>query len=99
MMQTTTRLITGIILLMLVVAALLIPQEIYANDEVSWVGRIETRPTGGFIGTWIVRGHAFTVTDTTQIKEELGPLSVGVCAEVKYVSAGSSDTANNIERQ
>ena len=98
-MQAITRMTAGIILLVLMVGALLIPQGIYAKDELSWVGRIETRPTSGFAGTWTVRGHTFTATGTTQIKEELGPLSVGVCAEVKYVSDGSGDTATTIERQ
>lgn len=99
MLHTMTRLTTGISLLVLMLAALLIPQGLSANDEVSWVGRIEARPTSGFVGAWTVRGHAFTVTDATQIKEELGPLSVGVCAEVKYISASGSDTATRIERQ
>jgi hypothetical protein len=63
------------------------------------VGRIETRPTSGVVGTWTVRGHSFNATSATQIKEELGPLSVGACTEVKYVSAGGTDTATTIERQ
>ena len=99
-MQTATRMTTGIVLIMLVAAALLpFPQGTYAKGELSWVGRVETRPTNGFVGTWTVRGHQFTATSSTVIKEELGPLSVGACAEVKYVSEGSTDTATTIERQ
>jgi hypothetical protein len=91
---------TGIVLIALVAATLLpFPHGTYAKDELSWVGRIETRPTSGSAGAWIVRGHPFTATSATLIKEELGPLSVGTCAEVKYVSAGSTDTATTIERQ
>ena len=97
-MQTATRMTTGTILIVLMAAALL-PLRTYAKDELSWVGRIETRPTSGAMGTWTVRRHLFSVTNATQIKEELGPLNVGACAEVKYVSAGGADTATRIERQ
>jgi hypothetical protein len=99
-MQTVNRMTTGIGLIMLVAAALLpFPRAIYAKGELSWVGRIETRPVSGFVGAWTVRGHQFTATSATLIKEELGPLSVGACAEVKYSSAGGVDTATRIERQ
>jgi hypothetical protein len=90
----------GIVLIALTAAALLpFPLSLYAKDELSWIGRIEARPSNGFVGTWTVRGHLFTVTGATQIKEELGPLSVGACAEVKYISASGTDTATTIERQ
>jgi hypothetical protein len=90
----------GVVLMVLMAAALLpFPQGMYAKNELSWVGRIETRPNSGFVGTWTVRGHQFTATSDTLIKEELGALSVGACAEVKYISAGSTDTATKIERQ
>jgi len=95
-MQTVTL---RIHLIVLMVAVLLLPQALYASGELSWVGRIEARPTSGAVGTWTVRGHAFNATSTTAIKEELGSLSIGACAEVKYVSAGSADTATTIERQ
>ena len=98
-MQTATRIISRIILIALLAALLPFPLRTYAKDELSWVGRIEARPSSGFVGTWTVRGHAFTVTSATQLKEELGPLSVGACAEVKYISASGTDTATIIERQ
>ncbi len=96
-MQTAT---IRIYLVMLVAAAmLLLPQGTFANAELSWVGRIETRPSGGAVGTWTVRGHSFSVTSATQIKEELGSLSIGACAEVKYLSSGGVDSATTVERQ
>ncbi len=55
-MQIATRMTTGVVLMLLVAAALLpFPQGIYAKDELSWVGRLETRPTSGFVGAWTVR--------------------------------------------
>lgn len=95
-----TRITVRISLVVLVAVALLaVPLGIYAKDEQSWVGKIETRPTSGSVGTWVVRGHTFAVTAATRIDEEAGSLSVGACAEVHYTSAGGTDTATRIERQ
>jgi hypothetical protein len=100
MKQTVTRMTTGIVVMVLVAAALLLsPQGMYASNELSWVGHIQTRPTSGFVGAWAVRGHQFTATSATLLNEELGSLSVGACVEVKYITLGGADTATKIERQ
>ncbi len=51
-------------------------------ESVKIYGPIESRPEGKE-GTWMIAGRTFTVTDTTKLDEEDGPLVVGACAQVE----------------
>jgi hypothetical protein len=51
-------------------------------ESVKIYGPIESRPEGKE-GTWIIAGRTFTVTDTTKLDEDNGPLVVGACAQVE----------------
>jgi len=52
-------------------------------ESVKIYGPIESRPEGK-IGTWVIGGRSFDVTDTTELEEKHGPLAVGACAEVEF---------------
>ena len=56
------------------------------GNNLDFVGIVDSRPTG-VTGTWVIGGKSFTATSSTQIEEEHGTLSVGVCAKVEYPSA------------
>lgn len=51
-------------------------------ESVKIYGPIESRPEEKE-GTWMIAGRTFTVTDTTKLDEENGPLVVGACAQVE----------------
>jgi hypothetical protein len=51
-------------------------------ESVKIYGPIESRPEGKE-GTWVIAGRSFTVTETTELDEDDGPLVVGVCAQVE----------------
>lgn len=51
-------------------------------ESVKIYGPIESRPEGKE-GTWVIAGRTFTVTDTTELDEDDGPLVVGSCAQVE----------------
>ena len=51
-------------------------------ESVKIYGPIESRPEGKE-GTWVIAGRTFTVTDTTELEPEHGPLVVGACAKVE----------------
>ena len=54
-----------------------------ACESVKIYGPIESRPEGKE-GTWVIAGRTFTVTDTTKLDEDEGPLVVGACAQVEF---------------
>lgn len=53
-----------------------------ANDD--FYGLIESRPTDGDQGAWVIGGRQITVTERTKLKQDDGPLAVGACVEVDY---------------
>src|SRR5262249_6723738 len=63
-------------------------------------GTIQSLPTGGLIGDWIVSGHVVHVTAATIIDMEHGPVVVGAQVEVKgTMRADGSIDATKIEVQ
>lgn len=50
-----------------------------ADDD--FCGIIESRP-GGKVGTWIVGGCSFEVTELTDLEKDDGPLKIAACLEV-----------------
>ncbi len=91
-----------LLLLPVLLAVVLSPLMLRADDDpgdddggFSHRGLVESRPAGN-LGTWGIGGQTFTAVTSTTIQEEHGPLSVGACAEVYYVSA-TDHTATKIE--
>ncbi|KAA6183479.1 hypothetical protein F2Q65_15560 [Thiohalocapsa marina] len=68
--------------LLLTAAALTLPVGAQADDD--FYGVIESQPTNGHIGEWVIGGRTFSATARTQIDEDDGPLLVGTCASVDW---------------
>jgi len=60
--------------------ALSVAQVALADND--FYGIVESRPDGK-IGTWIIGGRSFEVSENTELDEDNGPLKVGTCAEVE----------------
>jgi uncharacterized protein YcsI (UPF0317 family) len=66
--------------------------------EVRFEGIVQSLPSGGLIGDWIVSGRKIHVTAETRIKQKRIIIAVGVFVEVKGVlEADGSITANKIK--
>lgn len=93
--------IIGLLLLPVLLSAAVFPFLLRADDSpgdddgLHWRGLVESRPVGN-VGSWGIGGDTFTAVTSTTIQEEHGPLEVGSCAEVYYVSA-TDHTATKIE--
>jgi hypothetical protein len=59
-------------------------------------GRIEAMPASGLLGEWVIAGRTFLVTEATRIREDKGPVRVGVCVEVEYTSDAAPFLAKKI---
>jgi len=69
-----------------------------SGSEVKFYGTIESLPSSGWIGDWVVSAKTVHVTGTTRIEEEHGLVSIGASVEVKGVqNADGSVTAYKIE--
>lgn len=60
-------------------------------------GFVESMPEDGFIGTWVVNGMSFEATDSTEFREEHGPLQVGAYVMVHYYTSDGVNYATRIE--
>jgi hypothetical protein len=58
-------------------------------------GPVEAMPQGGFLGKWRIGGRDVHVTQQTYIKQQYGPLGIGVQVEVK--GSGNPFTAYELE--
>ncbi len=97
-MQTAKRWIGLIAILVMALTAPLAVQAARADDGAfEWKGIIESRPTGGTIGTWVIDGMTFEATAATHIEEEYHALTVGTCAKVEYNVVTGSNVAVKIE--
>ena len=73
-------------------------QDCFEDDaEQEIEGLIEARPDGGDTGQWLVDGQAFVVNVGTELKTEKGPLVVGTCVEVEYITGNGENFALEIE--
>lgn len=61
-------------------------------------GIINSRPAGN-VGTWVVGGRAFVANAGTEFDTDEGPLVVGACAKVHYLSSGGVDVAHEIDSE
>lgn len=67
------------------------------NGTGDWRGTVESRPEGGFVGTWTVGGKNFEADGNTQIDEQHGALELGRCAQVDYENVGDVVKALRIQ--
>jgi hypothetical protein len=72
---------TNRIALFALCATLLTPAAGHATEE--FFGIIESRPTNGNAGTWVISGRKVEVTNNTALEEDNGPFVVGACVEVE----------------
>ncbi len=47
---------------------------------------VDSRPTDGLVGTWIIGDHAFVADTNTGFRQEDGALAVGTCADIEYLN-------------
>lgn len=52
-------------------------------EEFELDGVVEAMPPVGVVGLWQVSGRTVTVTETTEIDQEMGTLAVGAAVEVE----------------
>ncbi|MCI5165573.1 MAG: hypothetical protein D3903_05630 [Candidatus Electrothrix sp. GM3_4] len=67
------------------------------RDENKLYGIINSMPSSGFIGRWVVGGHEVEVTDKTRIKEKHGRAKIGRYVEIKGVRKNNKLIAYKIE--
>ena len=70
--------ILGIIMCLFLVMSFV--QVAIADENI--YGIIESRPDGK-VGTWVIGGRSFEVTERTKLDKDDGPLKVGSCAQVE----------------
>lgn len=68
------------------------------GSEARFYGLVTSRPSG-LVGTWVLGTRSFLANNSTEFQFVTGPLNVGVCAKVKYVSSGGTDIALEIESE
>jgi hypothetical protein len=96
-MSTRTKRI-GLLLASILV--LVMPLAALASDgDLKWRGVLDSRPSPGLAGTWVIGGRSFEADDSIEIEEEHGALVVGTCTKVEYYTSGSANVATKIESQ
>ncbi|MCB0128219.1 MAG: hypothetical protein KDE58_38400, partial [Caldilineaceae bacterium] len=76
--------------------ALLGSKQVALAGESNHTGLVESMPSNGLQGNWIVGGVRFVTNGSTEFRQEKGALAVGVCAEVEYVGSAQPYTATKI---
>lgn len=49
-----------------------------------WRAYVESRPSSGLSGTWVIGGDTYVTDDETEFDQEDGPLRIGTCVDVEY---------------
>ncbi len=88
-----------ILLSLFVLLIIFTPLITRADDDREWRGTVASRPDGSLVGTWVVGGKSFEVSDKTKIKEEKGPLDPGACASVKYFERDGQNLATRLQSE
>ncbi|WP_339136427.1 MAG: DUF5666 domain-containing protein [Candidatus Electrothrix sp. GW3-4] len=68
-----------------------------SREEIKIYGVIDSMPSSGFTGKWVVGGRDVEVTDRTRIKEKYGRAEVGRSVEVEGYRDGNVLIAYEIE--
>ena len=67
------------------------------RGESKMYGKIDSMPSSGFTGKWVIGGREVQVTDKTRIKEKHGRAEIGKYVEVEGVRDNDALIAYEIE--
>lgn len=70
-----------------------------ANDLPHFYGLISVKPEGGAVGVWTIGGKSVTANLATEFDIEEGPLNVGSCAKVRFVTERAAIIADEIDSE
>ncbi len=70
-----------------------------SEDHAMLYGFVETMPTSGFVGEWVIDGVSFDATETTKFKEEHGLLGLGSYVKMEYRTVDGRNVLHEIESQ
>ncbi|MEZ4662463.1 MAG: DUF5666 domain-containing protein [Caldilineaceae bacterium] len=62
-------------------------------------GIVETMPSPGLVGIWKIGGVEYNATAATHFEQNDGPLVVGACVQVEYLSSTTPRTAVEIKTE
>ena len=68
-----------------------------AEQEV--YGRVEEKPTAGFIGLWKVNGITYNAPAGAEFKQRNGPLVIGACVKIHYFTNTTPFTVREMESE
>ncbi len=68
-----------------------------SREEIKIYGAIDSMPSSGFTGAWVVGGREVEVTDRTRIKEKHGRAEIGRYVEVEGYRNGNVLVAYEVE--
>jgi hypothetical protein len=94
------KMITGLFALAAMLTCLFCASTVEASrggGESKIYGIIDSMPTEGLNGIWIVNGREVEVTDRTQIKEKHGRVEIGRYVEVEGFREGNRFVAYELE--
>lgn len=60
-------------------------------------GQVESKPTSGLIGAWVIGGVTYNAPAGAEFKQRSGPLVVGACAKVHYAPNTTPFTVREME--
>ena len=60
-------------------------------------GQVESKPTNGLVGTWVIAGVTYNAPAGVEFKQRSGPLVVGACAKVHYAPNTTPFTVREME--
>lgn len=68
------------------------------DDDFDFEGTIQSLPSGGLVGDWVVGGRTVHVTSSTEVRQDDGPAVVGAYVEVRgELLADNSVDAERVE--
>ena len=71
-----------------------------AGMKFEFRGLVESMPSGGTAGEWVIGGQTVAVVETTRLKTEHGPFAVGACVKVEGVeTSGGVKEATEMETE
>lgn len=68
-----------------------VEQEVY--------GRVEEKPTTGFVGLWKVNGITYNAPTGAEFKQRNGPLVIGACVKIHYTASTTPFTVRELETE
>ena len=90
-------------LLLLFVVMLLIGlwnlPSVQASDDAKTTGIVQSMPSSGLIGDWVIGGTTYRTTASSEIEESNGPFAVGACVEVEYATDSTPFGVNKLATQ